>query len=301
MITLNLVKKDKSKIGYELHQFPDGQQSITLDSRYPFTVDGEDSMLARVGPATEVKIISRLNSFRDLELIVCATKALRRMRVRVIHLFVPYLLGARSDRKFKVGQPSYLVDVVAPIINSLNFDSVTTMDVHSDVAAACIPALENMDNADLVRYALNDLYKEKAPIEEKAILISPDGGSLKKIYKLTEGIGYTGDIITCSKSRDENGNLTRVVVTEEDGDLGDGRDAIIVDDICDGGATFINLAKEIRYQMAEQSKLLLVVTHGIFSKGFGELQQYFDGIYCTNSYQDLNPDTQSFVKQFNVF
>lgn len=46
---------------------------------------------------------------------------------------------------------------------------------------------------------------------------------------------------------------------------------------------------------------VLIVTHGIFSKGFGELQQYFDAIYTTNSYKQLNPDTQDFIKQLNVF
>ena len=51
-------------------------------------------------------------------------------------------------------------------------------------------------------------------------------------------------------------------------------------------------------------KIYLVVSHGIFSKGFKELSQYFDGIYCTNSYRDVANDEYgeiTNVKQLNVF
>lgn len=41
--------------------------------------------------------------------------------------------------------------------------------------------------------------------------------------------------------------------------------AVITDDICDGGATFIGIAKELRRLNCH--KVVLYVTHGIFSKG----------------------------------
>ena len=107
------------------------------------------------------------------------------------------------------------------------------------------------------------------------------------------------------KDRDKDGKLTLCNVPlyqhEVFGyDEYKGKDFIIIDDICDGGATFINIAKWFK-DRTMQNKIYLIVTHGIFSKGFGELQQYFDGIYTTNSYQDLNPDTQLFIKQLNVY
>jgi ribose-phosphate pyrophosphokinase len=46
----------------------------------------------------------------------------------------------------------------------------------------------------------------------------------------------------------------------------------MVDDICDGGRTFIELAKELRGMGAE--KVHLYVTHGFFTKGLS----VFDGI-----------------------
>jgi ribose-phosphate pyrophosphokinase len=47
---------------------------------------------------------------------------------------------------------------------------------------------------------------------------------------------------------------------------------LIVDDICDGGRTFIELAKKLRPMTTGKIKLL--ITHGIFSKGI----EVFDGI-----------------------
>jgi ribose-phosphate pyrophosphokinase len=82
------------------------------------------------------------------------------------------------------------------------------------------------------------------------------------------------------------------------------KDYIIIDDIIDGGQTFINIAKELKSKPLK-GKIYLIVTHGIFSKGFAELSQYFDGIYCTNSYSDIEnlvggAYTKNF-KQLNIF
>lgn len=152
--------------------------------------------------------------------------------------------------------------------------------------------------------------KLKQDINDRFILIAPDGGSLKKIYKLAEQIGYKGDIITCSKDRDTNGNLTKINVPINT--AAGAIDYVIVDDILDGGATFINIAKkikEIQETQPHKSKIYLIVTHGIFSKGFEELSKYIDGIYCTNSYSDIKVEGyqhkqekgSSLVKQLNVF
>lgn len=91
---------------------------------------------------------------------------------------------------------------------------------------------------------------------------------------------------------------------------------ISLGDICDGGRTFINIAVALKAQLLKYDsalyskyppKIYLIVTHGIFSAGFSKLSEYFDGIYCTNSYQsiivDLDKDkwVSENVKQLNVF
>ena len=126
MITLNLVYPEKSDIKYKVSKFPDGQQQVTIDKETLKTTKF-DFMY------TYCQISSRLNNFIDLELIICTVKSLRNLGVNEIHLYVPYFLGSRSDRKFEEGSNNYLKHVICPIINSLNLASVTVMDAHSDV------------------------------------------------------------------------------------------------------------------------------------------------------------------------
>lgn len=330
MKTLNLIDLSKSDIKYQIQKFPDGQQNVVIlgeietfrvDEGHPKDYYWEKRLIPINGNYIQIK--SRLNNFLDLELIVCAVASLRLCGVKEIHLYVPYILGARSDRKFEIGGNRYIKDVIAPILNSLNFESVTCYDPHSYVLENCINNFESITNVELVRWAISDLkgsFKSPSPLPntENIILVSPDAGANKKIFKVAEQIGYTGDIITCSKSRDVNGKITHVVVPIK---YEETKDIIIIDDICDGGATFNNISAALN-DAGHQGKKYLIISHGIFSKGFDDLFKYFDGIYCTNSYSDIlkpmekgtmsgvhtsmkkniinRPDNE-FVKQLNVF
>jgi len=290
MKVLNMVKPENGDITFEVSRFPDGQQDIVLTGfngiANPFPSDLADD---------EVILISRFNNFKDLELIICATKALKKLDVKSIRLAIPYLLGARSDRKFKEGGTSYLVDVVAPILNGQNYKEILVFDVHSNVAPACIPNLQTVSNGDIVEWALKEIYPTGSV--GKFNLVVPDAGALHKVIKVSEGLGLQEDLVCCTKERDNEGKLSRVRVPLVEANFG--KDFIIIDDICDGGRTFINIAKAIR-EITPRGKIYLIVTHGIFSAGFMELAEHLDGIYCTNSYSDLDVN-QLFVKQFDLF
>lgn len=287
---LNLVNQEKS-VPYKVSRFPDGQQTIDIEN--PYSLVGRD-----------VQISSRLNSFKDLELIICANQALRNNRVKSVTLYVPYFLGARSDRKFQDGGINYLKQVICPIINSQNFDSVTVLDPHSDVLEACLNNFVKINNFDVVDFALEQLNGRSA----QTAIVSPDAGALKKIYDVAKRFNIT-NVSTASKVRDViSGNIVRTELPTMD--LVDIEHFIIIDDICDGGRTFIELAKEIKKQTGKP--IYLIVTHGIFSAGFDWLGEYFDGIYCTNSVKDITDGTivntfsrhktiHSLVKQLNVF
>ena len=70
---------------------------------------------------------------------------------------------------------------------------------------------------------------------------------------------------------------------------------MIVDDTCDGGRTFIELAKVLRARNA--GKIELYVTHGIFSKGLKELSEHFDCIHSLNVWEDnIQEDSGVLVK-----
>lgn len=287
MKILDLVDQEKvgdSILRYKISKFPDGQQSINLDF-----IHLED----------EVKISSRLNDFKDLEVILCATAALKNVGVKTIHLYVPYFLGARSDRQFTDGGINYLKDVICPIINSQNYETVTIVDAHSDVLEACIHNYRKIDNIKLVKFALTDIDNTNGA-REKLILVSPDAGALKKMYHVSEFFKIENMVIA-NKHRDiKTGKITHTEVpglTQEAGS----KNFVIIDDICDGGRTFLEIAKTIRKEREDSvfnDKIYLVVTHGIFSAGFLELRNWIDGIYCTNSVKDVDNEL---VKQLNIF
>jgi ribose-phosphate pyrophosphokinase len=294
MTIFNLVDQEKSDIKYKISQFPDGQQTIDI-------INIENSLWNN----DEIQLKSRLNSFRDLELIICAKQALNNLNRRNVHLYVPYFLGARSDRKFQSGGVNYLKDVISPIINAQNFLSVTVMDPHSDVLEACINNFVKINNFSLVEYTLTNLNLDT----NKLVLVSPDAGAYKKVYDLAKKFNIE-KIIAATKVRDlKTGNIlqTEIPVLDQHNDL----TYIIVDDICDGGRTFVELAKVIKESRAT-AKIYLVVTHGIFSVGFEFLSEYFENIFCTNSVKEIgdgiivntfskNKTIYGLVKQMNVF
>lgn len=271
MITLNLADLEQSDIKYKISKFPDGQQTVDLTEWKD--LDYEDP----------VKIISRLNSFRDLELIICAVGAIRNIKPhKKLFLNVPYFLGSRSDRKFVEGGVNYLKQVICPIINSLNFTCVIVMDPHSDVLEACLNNYEKISNDLVVKHSLSCLSWNYLGGFNPAI-ISPDAGALKKIYDIAKSNNIE-TVITAGKIRDiKTGKILKTELPETNWE--GITDALIIDDICDGGRTFIELAKAVR-ESGFTGSLNLVVTHGIFSAGLKPLNEHFDKIFTTNSVVD---------------
>ncbi len=232
----------------------------------------------------KITITHRINSFNDLGLLLVATDALRRMDVKDITVLIPYFPAARQDRVMVSGE-SLSVKVYADIINAQNYNQVMVFDPHSEVTSALLNNVKVIENYGYVKKCLDQ-------INEEVVLISPDGGALKKIYKVSAYLGGI-EVVECSKKRDvKTGKLSGFRVYEED--LKE-KHCVIVDDICDGGGTFLGLAAALKEKNAE--KLSLVVSHGIFSKGFEELNKSFDAVFTTNSFRDIEKEN---VVQFSV-
>lgn len=298
--SLNLAYPEKSDIVFKISKFPDGQQNITLEGFFDVGDIREHELMQKIrhlsGP---IGIKARFNNFQDFELIACAVSALKELGITRIDLYIPYLLGARSDRKFQEGQNVYLPDVIAPALASLGVNRIYCMDVHNGpVARACIRNIVLLNNADLTRNTLSTYANQyNKDYNKKLVLIAPDEGAGKKIFDLAKEVVYSGNILECKKKRDL---ITGEILSTDIGNVVDfkGDDVLIIDDICDGGRTFIEIAK--RAKLLGCGKLMLQVTHGIFSNGaINKLLEYFDNIYTTNSYSE-GPDTTN-VKYFNVF
>jgi ribose-phosphate pyrophosphokinase len=260
---LNLDKQFEpfgSSIQYESHVFNGGEPHIKIDPKIELQED--------------YCITIRIKSFNDIGLLMVAVDALRRLGVLNLSLFLPYFPGARQDRLMIPGEP-LTVKLYADLINTLDFQHVIIFDPHSAVTPALINNVQVIDNSDFVKNAI-----QKTEINDY-LLIAPDGGSLKKIYKTSAFLGGI-EVVECSKLRDvKTGKLSNFKVGKENLN---NQTCVIVDDICDGGGTFIGLAEQLKKHNA--GRLVLIVSHGIFSKGIVNLREHFNHIITTDSFRD---------------
>lgn len=104
--------------------------------------------------------------------------------------------------------------------------------------------------------------------------------------------GYEG--VSATKERDATtGEVTRLALpTLEPGHY------LVMDDICDGGATFLRLADELDAQGVTAD---LLVMHGVFSNnGDSKVADRYQNVYVSNSYP-LGRPVDPRVKVFNVW
>lgn len=186
-------------------------------------------------------------------------------------LFLPYLPGARMDRGAPLGAKVY-----ADFINSLNLDRVITIDPHSDVAPALYDRLTVID-ADK---AIAPLGLDEGHPNFHAV-IAPDLGATKRAQKVARYLGV--HVHQAVKERDfATGALSkfRMLDRPDQGEM-----LLIVDDICDGGGTFLGLADYLDKKGVDRDHLGLWTTHGIYSKGaLGKLAEKFSWIGSTDSH-----------------
>lgn len=256
------------EIEFDKMVFSGGEQHIKLNNNIDYS------------QIDSVVITHRVRSTDDLMQVLIAKDALSIKGIKHFVLVMPYIPYARQDRKCFEGE-SFTLKVFTDVLNSAKFDTVYVLDSHSDVAPALINNCVNIDNTRFVGSVLKSL-------DFLPVLISPDAGSNKKANKLS--IHFELDLVKCDKIRDtQTGNLSGFEVFSNDLK---GRNCIIVDDICDGGGTFVGLTEELKKKNA--GDVYLFVTHGIFSKGFDVFKNTLKHIYCTNSFSDI---TNEFVTQ----
>lgn len=273
-----------TEINYEYTVFPGGEPHIRLENYTP-----------EYDETNHVIISHRIQSFNDLGKLLVSVDALRNIgNVSYITLILPYFPGARQDRVANSGE-ALTVKVYADIINSLNLNNVAIVDPHSDVTSALVNNVEVNNNTALISEVLVELNLVDTPCEIN--IVSPDSGANKKIKDLVISLSdeypdHTFNIIKCDKTRDtKTGKITGFEVYTDSLSL---LPTIIVDDICDGGGTFIGLAEELKKK--DPLELTLVVTHGIFSKGFDDLNKYFRRIFTTDSFAGKRNSTVTEIK-----
>jgi len=233
-----------------------------------------------LGYSESVNVDAQIQSSDDVMklLLTCEALCANGWNCHALHIaYVPY---ARQDRRCNIGE-AHSLKVFCKLINSLKFKQVRVLDPHSDVVEALI------DNVMCIPQ--EKIVERSVPYIREYYLISPDAGALKKIYKVAKTSGAKG-VIKADKVRNiQTGKIESVDVNVDSKLLDSNNKFLVVDDICDGGRTFVELAKALASEGIKKEELTLFVTHGIFSNGFDELLQYYNHIYTTNSFRcDIN-------------
>jgi ribose-phosphate pyrophosphokinase len=247
--------------------FPDGHKHLIVPDDF------------ECPPGDMIK--ASLRSFDDLFLLAQAKQIFPHLK----KLYISYLLGARCDRRFSSGE-AHDLSIVAEMINRMAFEEVMVLKPHSPVAENLIG---NMVACDLTASLLSKCERENN-LPEYGI-VSPDKGASAWIAdyvrpRKLDRCGPVNTLIQCDKQRDmtaEHRGIGKIVVP----DLPEGiKDFVIVDDLCDGGGTFLGIASQLRERGAE--RVFLIVIHSILSKGVDVFDGLIDKIYTTNSFADFN-------------
>lgn len=234
-----------------IHHYPDGQKNVTLDMEW---FDN---------PKIPIAILCNIRDFDDLELLLCIIAALRKEDFFISRIDFKYLFGLRSDRSFEQGMPNYVRDVLMPIINNLQIPQIRMLMPHNFISNT-------------------NAYDFYPPMTGCTVIAADESASERHSFGACRAFFH--------KVR-ENGKIIDVSLCQEFHDeveaSPDYFPILIIDDLCDGGATFISIAECLMEHFPDR-KRHLYVCHGLFTKGVDHVAHYYDKIITTNSYQDFD-------------
>lgn len=169
------------------------------------------------------------------------------------NLYLSYLPYGRQDKEVS-NVTTFALKPFADLLNYLKFNKVYCLDPHSVTADLLIKNFVRLPIVEYVNKAIDEI--------KPTTLAYPDQGARDK-YELL----FNQEFVSAEKVRDQSsGNITELKFRG----WVDSKKVLIIDDICDGGKTFVEFAKQLYGKGAES--VHLYVTHGIFSKGFSELK-----------------------------
>ena len=225
---------------------------------------------------SKLTIRARLHTADDLfDLLLTENALVEAFGNLPIDIEVPYLPYARQDRVCAPGQAFSLAVMARVLGPATPTRRIAVWDCHSTVGIDLTGAT-NVTASDVVlsHPALRDLIQQP-----NTVLVCPDKGARSRCQHMASALGEV-PLVYCEKVRDpKTGRISGVSVSVDN--LA-GKTAVITDDICDGGMTFIKIAEQLRANQVE--KIILFATHGIFSKGLDVFNGLIDHVYTTNSF-----------------
>lgn len=244
---------------------------IVKPGRFP---DGTMLIKHRVEQADKIIVSWFYEDDREMIAVIYIANHLKAHGCDNIHLYMPYIPNARQDR-VKTSEDVFTLKYFSQIINSLGFKTVTVLDPHSSVSEALI------DNINIIKpdRLIKDVIENITALEgEVPSMFYPDEGAGKRYSGMID-LPYAFGI----KKRDWSTGQIMGLDVAGDVDNIEGKNILIVDDICSKGGTFYFSAKKLKELGAKN--IYLYITHcentifdgDILSSGF------INRVYTTNS------------------
>lgn len=249
---IELLSKTGEKIPFKLTHFPDG----TSQAWQVENLDKVEIILWRFEEESELIHIFQLINLIGYTRLHCTSKDVNTSFPKgvyfynpPIHLVIPYLPYARQDKEID-NNKTFALRTFLRLFREFLITTIWTYDIHS-------PTEE-----------INSLYPTKFHetvhnLHPTSLICYPDKGAYERyedsfsnhqsfyFEKLRHPL--TGEI------------LTYTIVGVKENDL-EGKDILIVDDICDGGNTFIKAIEHLKLYN-HIGNIDLAVSHGLFTKG----------------------------------
>lgn len=213
----------------KVEHFPDGTQRINLMLNDIFTdVD---------------KITWKFEKEEELSTLIYVTKHLKNFpEAYKIYLNLPYLPNARMDR-IRSSEEVFTLKGFADVINWLQFDCVTVLDVHSNVASALLNNVQVHNPKSYIDRTISKVKALENNSDRPLILYFPDEGSAKRYSGLFKDIPYCYG----EKQRDwETGKILGLNIRTNNLPLIAGMNVLMVDDIIAYGGSLYYSAKELK-------------------------------------------------------
>lgn len=245
---------------------------IDINSRFP---DGTSALRLDAGNKEESpkKVLWRYESDVEMVILYYVTKHLKCAGFSVA-LYMPYIPNARMDR-VKNDDEVFTLKYFAEFINSLEYEYVYVMDPHSAVSCALINNLVIDDCRRFITEVITDIG------DDEILLYYPDEGAMKRYSDLLRS-SFNRPYAFGIKNRDwRSGEILGLSLIN--GDIVEGKNVLIVDDICSKGGTFYHSAKALKDAGAKD--IFLYITHCENTVLKGDLinSEFVKHIYTTDS------------------
>lgn len=266
---LNLLNRTDSIIDYKINTFPDGEKQLVLLGDF-----------LKYTKERYTNILTRISSIEDLFILNQAIDIFSRYGMR-LNVFITYLLGQRNDRVMSFGTAVNL-DVVLKMLRDKDSMKLTLIEPHN------IDAIFQSNFLVDENYSTTLIILKKHFTEKDVILVFPDKGAIDRYDNYYGNIGFWEKIV-CNKQRIERFDgktyISLELVNVNNINLDNNKPFVVIDDLCDGGGTFIKVAEELNKKYKDRKKYL-IVTHAVNKEGIYNVSKYYDKVYITDSYCD---------------